>query len=215
MHMVMFGPPGVGKGTQGKRLASELGVIHAATGDMLRAAVGSGSELGKEVRECIEAGQLVPDEVVDGLIEERIGREDAEQGFLLDGFPRNVAQAKALDEILARRGGLRLDSVIFMQAEDAKLVERLSGRLLCRACGFGFHRHYSPPRDEGRCDRCGGELYQRGDDYENVIVSRLEVYRKQTEPLRTYYADHPGFREIDGGGGIDEVYQNLQKAVLN
>ena len=116
--------------------------------------------------------------------------------------------------MLTQRGA-HLDRVVFMQAEEADLVERLSGRLLCRACGFGFHRHYSPPRDEGRCDRCGGELYQRGDDYENVIVSRLEVYRKQTEPLRAYYADHPGFREIDGGGGIDEVYQNLQKAVLN
>jgi adenylate kinase len=214
MRLVLFGPPGVGKGTQGERLASELGVIQVATGDMLRVAVGAGTELGKEARKCMDVGKLVPDAVVVGLIEERIGQEDTAQGFLLDGFPRNVAQAEALDAMLQNHG-MELERVIFMHAEESDLIERLSGRLLCRACGFGFHRHYSPPRDEGRCDRCGGELYQRDDDQECVIASRLEVYREQTAPLRSHYADHPGFREIDGGGTIDEVYTNLKKAVLN
>ncbi|MDX8412099.1 MAG: adenylate kinase [Mariprofundaceae bacterium] len=214
MRLVLFGPPGVGKGTQGERLASELGVIQAATGDMLRAAVSAGTQLGKQARTYMDAGKLVPDAVVVGLIEERISQKDAAHGFLLDGFPRNLAQAEALDAMLQHRD-MQLERVVFMRAEEAALIERLSGRLLCRACGFGFHRHYSPPRDEGHCDRCGGELYQRDDDRESVITSRLEVYREQTEPLRSHYADHPGFREIDGGEAIDEVYENLKKAVLN
>lgn len=213
MRLALFGPPGVGKGTQGKRLASELGVVQVATGDMLRTVARQGTDLGVKARDLIDAGQLVPNEVVLDLIEERLTHEDAGAGFLLDGFPRNVAQAKALDAMLARHDW-QLERVVFMQAGEEVLIKRLSGRLMCRSCGFGFHRHYSPPRVDGRCDHCGGELYQRDDDREDVIAPRLEVYRRQTQPLQEYYASHPGYREVDSEDDIDEVYDRLKKAVL-
>ncbi|HXH64437.1 MAG TPA: nucleoside monophosphate kinase, partial [Mariprofundaceae bacterium] len=159
MNLVLFGPPGVGKGTQGMRLAQEEGLAHLATGDILRAAVRDGTEYGKRAKAFMDGGKLVPDEIVVGMIEERItGNGDA--GFLLDGFPRNVAQARALEAMLDGHG-MHLDRVVFMHAPEDALIERLSGRLICRACGFSFHRQYSPPRVAGRCDRCGGELYQR------------------------------------------------------
>ena len=210
MNLVLFGPPGVGKGTQGMRLAQEFGLVHLATGDILRAAVRDGTEYGKQAKAFMDEGKLVPDDIVVGMIEERI--VDAGQGFLLDGFPRNVAQAKALASMLAQHG-MHIDRVVFMHAPEKALIERLSGRLISRACGFSFHRQYSPPRVAGRCDRCGGELYQRDDDREDVIAERLKVYRAQTEPLLAYYRDAPGFRQLDAAGEMQAVYADLKQAV--
>jgi len=211
MNLVLFGPPGVGKGTQGARLAQETGIAHLAMGDILRAAVREGTDAGRKAREYMDSGRLVPDDVVIEMIEDRI-LSDGRQGFLLDGFPRNVAQAEALEAMLARHG-LSLDRVVFMDAPEHGLIDRLSGRLVCRACGLSFHRHYSPPREAGRCDACGGELYQREDDREEVIANRLAVYREQTEPLLQFYAGKPGFVRLDASGDMDEVYASLAAVV--
>jgi len=211
MNLVLFGPPGVGKGTQGDRFSSENDLSHLAMGDILRAAVRDATEAGKKAKAYMDAGKLVPDGVVVSMIEDRIVEDDA-AGFLLDGFPRNVAQAKALDAMLAHHR-LTLDKIVFMDAPENDLLERLSGRLICRACGFGFHRHYSPPREAGRCDRCDGELYQREDDREEVIANRLHVYRDQTEPLLAYYEDRPGFISLDASGEMQAVYTALKEAV--
>lgn len=212
MNIVLFGPPGVGKGTQGEKLASALGITAFAMGDILRAAVREGTELGLKARAFMDAGKLVPDAVVVGMIEARITDASAASGFLLDGFPRNVAQAEALAEMLERHG-LGIDRVVFMDAPEKMLIERLSGRLICKACGFGFHRHYSPPREEGVCDRCGGELYQRDDDREEVIAERLGVYQEQTQPLLDYYQELPSFRRVDASGEMSAVYTALEKVV--
>lgn len=212
MHLILFGPPGVGKGTQGARLAEELGIPQVATGDILRAEVAAASELGQKAKTFMDAGKLVPDEVVVGMIESRITADDAADGFLLDGFPRNVAQAQALDSMLASHD-MAVDRVVFMDAAEEQLIERLCGRLICRGCGFGFHRHYSPPRTEGLCDKCGGELYQRDDDREDVIAERLAVYREQTQPLLSYYRKSPAFRQVQAGDEIDKVYADLKRAV--
>jgi len=212
MNIVLFGPPGVGKGTQGVKLSEKLGVVQIAMGDLLRAAVKEGTELGVKAKGFMDAGKLVPDAVVIGMIEERITASDAAQGFLLDGFPRNVTQAEALNGMLAKHG-LLIDRVVFMDAPESLLLERLSGRLICKACGFGFHRHYSPPREDGCCDRCDGELYQRADDKEEVIAQRLKVYGEQTQPLLDFYASSDAFSKIDAAGGVDEVYTALEKAV--
>jgi adenylate kinase len=212
MNIVLFGPPGVGKGTQSDMLVKELGMTHFAMGDILRAAVSDGSDLGLKAKAYMDAGKLVPDDVVVGMIEERITDSSASAGFLLDGFPRNVSQAEALAAMLGKHGK-QIDRVVFMDAPEDMLLERLSGRLICRACGFGFHRHYSPPREEGRCDRCGGELYQRDDDREEVINQRLEVYAEQTKPLLDYYNALPSFRKLDASGEMKAVYAVLIEAV--
>ncbi|RMG92076.1 MAG: adenylate kinase [Zetaproteobacteria bacterium] len=209
MNVLLFGPPGVGKGTQGQRLAREVGIVHLAMGDLLREAVRQGTEAGKKAKAYMDAGELVPDELVVRMIEDRIHNV---QGFLLDGFPRNVAQARALDAMLDRQG-LHLDAIVFMDASEETLLERLTGRLICRACGFGFHRHYSPPKIPGVCDQCGGELYQREDDREDVIADRLRVYREQTAPLLSYYRNRPVFGMVDANGGADEVYEKLLRMV--
>jgi len=212
MNIILFGPPGVGKGTQGVKLASEFGIVHLAMGDLLRAAVADETALGLKAKAFMDAGKLVTDELVIGLIEERISADDAVKGFLLDGFPRNVAQAVALNEMLDNKG-LKINHVIFMDASKDALLARLTGRLTCSACGFGFHRHYSPPKIEGQCDKCSGSLYQRTDDTEEVISQRLEVYTEQTEPLLDFYGKDNTFCKVNAEPGMDEVYASLLVAV--
>ncbi|ATX78807.1 Adenylate kinase [Mariprofundus aestuarium] len=213
MNIIFFGPPGVGKGTQGERLASEKGIQHMAMGDILRAAVRDGTEAGLKAKTFMDGGKLVPDEVVVAMIEDRIAA-DKNAGFLLDGFPRNVAQAKSLDAMLAKHG-VAIDRIVFLDAPEQSLIDRLCGRLICRGCGFGFHRQYSPPQKSGYCDRCGGELYQRDDDREDVIAHRLEVYHEQTAPLLSYYQQRDGFTSLDASGEMDAVYAVLKQAVEN
>jgi adenylate kinase len=208
MNIILFGPPGVGKGTQGVKLAERFNIVHLAMGDLLRAAVAEKSELGLKAKAFMDAGKLVTDDIVIGMIEERIVSDDAKEGFLLDGFPRNVAQATALNEMLEKHG-LKIDHIMFMNASKEALLERLTGRLTCSACGFGFHRHYSPPKIEGQCDKCKSALYQRADDTEEVISQRLEVYAEQTAPLLDFYGQDEAFCKINAEAGMDEVYASL------
>ncbi len=213
MRVLLFGPPGVGKGTQGLRLSQKMALKVLSTGDMLRASVKAETELGLKAKAFMDAGELVPDSVVVGMIKERITADDCANGFILDGFPRNIAQAESLDAML-HQCGLAIDRVVFMDASEEALIQRLSGRLLCKSCGFGFHRHYSPPREEGCCDQCSGELYQRDDDKEDVIRNRLNIYNAQTKPLIDYYGSHDSFRRIEAEGELETVYQKLIEAVV-
>jgi len=212
MRIVFFGPPGVGKGTQGSKLAKDLGIPVFATGDILREAVRAKTDLGLSAKSFMDAGQLVPDDVVIGMIEARMTAPEASNGFILDGFPRNLKQAKTLDQMLVKQSIL-IDKIIFLNAKDKVLIERLSGRLQCKACGFGFHRHYSPPRVDQVCDQCGGELYQRADDQEEVIAQRLGVYQQQTQPLRDYYQHQDNYCLIDANGDPQQVYLKLTEWV--
>jgi len=212
MNIILFGPPGVGKGTQGIRLSEKFLMIHLAMGDLLRAAVKGKTALGMQAKSFMDAGQLVPDTLVIGMIEDRIKADDASNGFLLDGFPRNVAQAEALNLMLAKHD-LKVDHVVFMKAEKPCLIERLCGRLICKGCGFGFHRQYSPPKKDGLCDRCGSELYQREDDRKDVIEQRLQVYLKETQPLLDFYATSNVFSEVDAMQRVDDVFHALEMTV--
>jgi len=214
MNIILFGPPGVGKGTQGNRLAEDRGMLAIATGDLLRSEVKSGTELGLAAKRFMDAGDLVPDAVVIGMIEAQVVAQGAQSGFILDGFPRNVAQAEALASMLTAHD-FAIDRVVFMQADEAVLIQRLCGRLTCSSCGFGFHRHYSPPEKDGCCDKCGGELYQREDDREDVITSRLAVYSKQTAPLLDYYSGSDLFRSVNAEGDLDDIYARLQQTLGN
>lgn len=205
MRLILLGPPGAGKGTQAKRLVEKYGIPQISTGDMLRAALKAGTELGIKAKTFMDAGKLVPDEVVIGLIEERIKEADCVNGFMLDGFPRTVAQADALNGVMAK-SSLKLDHVISIDVANEELVVRLTGRRTCRACGAGFHISFDPPKKEGVCDKCGGELYQRDDDSEATIRNRLKVYSDQTEPLIAYYKKAGLLRPIDGTGSIDDIF---------
>ncbi len=209
---ILFGPPGAGKGTQAARLGERFDMAPISTGEILRENVRRQTELGKQARTYMDAGQLVPDGLIIDIIEARLEEPDCKPGFLLDGFPRNVAQATALNLMLAKHS-LSLDHIVFMDASKEALLERLAGRLTCSACGFGFHRHYSPPKIEGRCDKCDGSLYQRADDTEEVISQRLEVYMDQTSPLLEFYGNEESFCKVNAEAGMGEVYASLQSAV--
>ena len=211
-RVVFLGAPGAGKGTQARRLAAGWAVPQVATGDMLREAVAEGTPLGREAKRFMDSGALVPDEVVIGLVDERLARPDAASGYVLDGFPRTVAQAEALDALLRRRGQ-DLDRVIFFDVSRDELLRRLTGRRICRQCGTAFHLISAPPRAAGRCDQCGGELYQRPDDAEATVAHRLDVYQKQTAPLLDYYRDRGLLVRVEGEGPVERVAESIQKAV--
>jgi len=210
MNVVLFGPPGVGKGTQGVRLAADYDLLQVATGDLLRSEVKAGSVLGIKAKSFMDAGGLVPDDVVVGMIELRLVKENS--GILLDGFPRNVVQAEALTTMLASHDQ-QLDRIVFMDASHDQLIQRLCGRRICRDCGRSFHVAFNPTEVDSVCDNCGGDLYQRDDDRKEVIENRLQVYRAQTEPLIAFYQDQPGFHRVDGSGALDAVYSALQQAM--
>jgi adenylate kinase len=211
MRVVLLGPPGAGKGTQARRLATRWSVPQVATGDMLREAVAHGTQLGLEARRYMDAGELVPDAVIIGLVRERLGQPDGRKGFVLDGFPRTAAQAEALDQLLEAEG-TPLDRVVLFQIADDELVARLTGRRVCRSCGRNYHVTLSPPRVPGRCDACGGELYQRTDDEEATVRRRLAVYARDTRPLVDYYERRGLLTTITGAGTMDAVHADLVAA---
>ena len=213
INLILLGPPGAGKGTQAKRLEQTYGLVQLSTGDMLRAAAASGSELGRQAKKVMEAGQLMPDDIIIAMIAERIGKPDTKKGVILDGFPRTTAQAKALDKMLAERG-LKLDLVIELKVEDAVLVERISGRFSCAKCGAGYHDLYQKPRVEGRCDRCGAtEFVRRPDDTAETVKARLKAYHAQTAPILPYYAEKGVLRSVDGMAPIEEVAAKIEALV--
>ncbi len=211
-RVVFLGAPGAGKGTQARALAAEWGVPQVATGDMLREAVAAQTPLGLEAKRHMDAGALVPDDVVIGLVEERLGRSDAVAGFVLDGFPRTAAQAEALDAMLRRRGQ-SLDRVVFLDVGREELLRRLTGRRVCGKCGTAYHLVSAPPKTAGRCDNCGSELTQRSDDTRQAVATRLDVYEKQTAPLLAYYRDRGLLATVPGEGTPDEVAADIRKAV--
>ena len=213
MNLILMGPPGAGKGTQAKRLEDSRGLIQLSTGDMLRATVESGSEVGQQAKAIMERGELVSDEIMIAMIRDRIQQPDCENGFILDGFPRTVAQAEALDEMLTKMD-VRLDHVIEMKVDDGILVDRISGRFSCTNCGTGYHDRFQKPQKEGVCDSCGGtEFTRRKDDNAETVASRLEAYHAQTAPLLPYYKEQGALKSVDGMADIDEVTRQIE-AVL-
>lgn len=210
MNLILFGPPGAGKGTQADTIAKDYGYAKLSTGDMLRAAVTSGSELGKQAQSIMAAGQLVPDEIMINLIRDRIQQPDCQKGFILDGFPRTEAQAKALDDML-KSEKKALDHVIELKVDDQKLVERIIGRFSCSKCGAGYHDTFKKPQLAGRCDECGATAFtRREDDKAETVSKRLESYHRQTAPLLPYYARVGVLTTVDGMADITEVTRQIE-----
>lgn len=208
MYIILMGPPGAGKGTQAANLVEKYNIMHISTGDMFRAAVKEGTELGKQAKACMDAGQLVPDRVTIGIVKERLAKPDCKAGFILDGFPRTIEQADALDHILDDLG-VKLDRVINISVPAAELISRMAGRRICKGCGATYHVVFNPPATADVCDKCGCELYQRDDDREATVQKRIEVYQSQTQPLIEYYQDKGLYTEIDGQQDIDVVFDNI------
>lgn len=212
MNLVLLGPPGAGKGTQAERLVEKYGLVQVSTGDMFRSALANETPMGLEAKKHMDSGELVPDEVVEGLVAERLSDQGLQVGFILDGFPRNTHQANALDRMLSEEGR-RLDLVLNMVVEPELLIERLSGRCVCRVCGSNYHVSFNPPAEENTCGSCGGEVYQRDDDNEVTVRERLKVYRDQTEPVIDYYRPTGRLVDIDGSGSPEEVFAEIAGAV--
>ncbi|RJK93466.1 adenylate kinase [Vallicoccus soli] len=212
MRLVLVGPPGAGKGTQAAFIADRFGVPKISTGDIFRANVSQGTPLGQEAKKYMDAGDLVPDEVTIAMVRDRLAQDDAAEGFLLDGFPRNVHQAAVLDDILTELGA-RLDVVLELAVDDEEVVRRLSGRRTCRSCGHVWHLEFDPPSAEGVCDACGGELFQRDDDRAETVRHRLHVYAEQTAPLVGYYGERGLVEEVDALGPVAEVTERAVAAL--
>ena len=212
LRIVLLGPPGAGKGTQAKLLQEEFNACQVSTGDILRKAVAEQSPVGKEAAEYINRGVLVPDSVIVKLVAERLNDNDCRKSFILDGFPRTIPQAQSLEEIL-KKMDLTLHHVLLMQVPPELIVERLAGRRTCKGCGAPYHRSFDPPKQEGVCDRCGGELRQRDDDREETVRARLDVYDAQTAPLVDYYRQRGILREIDGVGKVEDIQKRVIKAL--
>lgn len=214
MRIVLLGGPGSGKGTQAKKLTEELRIPQISTGDIFRAAVKEGTPMGLRAKEYMEKGELVPDEVVVGVVEERLSKPDLENGYMLDGFPRTLPQAEALDKILGAQGK-NIDHAVLVDVPDEELIKRLAGRRTCKSseCGAMFHVIFNPPKQEGVCDKCGGELYQRADDQEATIRERLAVYNSQTAPLIAYYENKGLLRRVEGVGPIDQIYNSIKRVL--
>lgn len=211
MNIILLGPPGAGKGTQAQYLQDTHGLIQLSTGDMLRAAVASGSKLGQQAKSIMEAGQLVPDAVMVALIADRISQPDCKNGFILDGFPRTVRQAEALDEMLKEKG-LKLDAVIEMKVDDAALTERITGRFSCKNCGAGYHDEFKKPKVEGVCDKCGRmEFVRRADDTVEAVSTRLKVYHDQTAPILPYFQNKGVLRSVNGMADIKDVTGSIEE----
>jgi adenylate kinase len=208
MNVILMGLPGAGKGTQAEQIVEDFHIPHISTGDMFRAAVKEQTPLGVEAKSYMDKGLLVPDEVVIGIVKERLGKDDCNNGFLLDGFPRTVAQAESLDQTLEELGK-KIDDVININVNRESLLARLTGRRICRGCGATYHVIFNPPEVEGKCDKCGGELYQRDDDNEKTVATRLDVNIEQTAPLLAYYTDKGVLRNIDGEQEIGQVFKDI------
>ena len=209
MNLILFGPPGAGKGTQAKRLQETHGIVQLSTGDMLRAEVDSGSELGLQAKEIMEAGQLVPDDLIIAMISSRIDQEDCKDGFILDGFPRTKPQAEALDSMLTEKG-LDIDHVIEIKVDDDAMVKRIAGRFTCTVCGAGYHDEFQKPEKDGICNQCGGtEFTRRADDNAETVTARLRAYHDQTSPIFSYYKKKGLMEEVDGMAEIDAVTEQM------
>ncbi len=213
MNIILLGPPGAGKGTQAKRLQDAYSMVQLSTGDMLRAAVASGSELGRKAKGIMESGGLVPDDLIIDMISGRIDQDDCKNGFILDGFPRTVPQADALGGMLTEKG-LRIDNVIEMKVDDEAMVERITGRFTCAGCGAGYHDSFQKPEKEGVCDKCGGtEFSRRADDNAETVRERLKAYHDKTAPIIAYYGDKGSLKSVDGMASIDQVTAQLKGVI--
>ena len=208
MNLILMGLPGAGKGTQAEQIVAKYNIPHISTGDMFRAAMKAETEMGLQAKSFIDKGALVPDEVTIGIVRERLSQEDCVKGFLLDGFPRTVAQASALEEIM-KDLGKKINYVLNINVDSGLLLKRLTGRRICKECGATYHLEFNPPAKEGVCDKCGGELYQRSDDNEETVANRLEVNIKQTKPLLDFYEELGYLKSINGEQDIDKVFADV------
>ena len=213
MNLILLGPPGSGKGTQAEQLLNAYGLVQLSTGDMLRAEVKSGSNLGQKAQEIIDSGELVPDDLMIAMISVRIDQEKKSEGIILDGFPRTTEQAKALDAMLEEKD-LRINHVILLEVDEEEIIERLSGRFSCSKCGKGYHDNFAPPNDDGTCEKCGStEFTRRSDDNPQTVRIRLSAYKEQTAPILPYYSEKGSLKIVNGMAAVDEVFSEIKEVI--